>query len=355
MSIFADKVKKLIVMGKGLGRRKCVLFTILTVVVAIALISSYVLFKQLSCSQATWLYVDSDDNLDSVAYKIDKADVGVSILVFNLLATLSGYDEHIRTGKYELSANLSTLTLFRHLRGHVAVPVRLVVPSVRTTEQLAGRLASRLMVDSVALSRVFNDSVTWQSVGRTKETFPALFIPNTYEVYWDISPEDLVRRMYSENKRFWNEERRAKAKEAGLSEDEVVTLASIVDCETANNEEKPRIAGLYINRMNKGLLLQSCPTVIYANGDFSVRRVTEEMLESDSPYNTYKVQGLPPGPIFIPSIAGIDAVLNYEHNDYLYMCAKEDFSGTHNFARTYREHSVNARKYARALNERDIH
>jgi len=342
-------------MGKGLGRKKYVLFAILPVIVTIVLVLSYCLLKPLSCSQTTYLYVDSDDNLDSVAYKIDKADVGVSILMFNLMATLSGYDEHIRTGKYELSSNLSTLTLFRHLRGHVTLPVRLVVPSVRTTEQLAGRLASKLMVDSITLSHMFNDSVTWQSVGRTKETFPALFIPNTYEVYWDISPEDLVSRMYSENRKFWTEERRAKAKEARLSEDEVVTLASIVDCETANNGEKPRIAGLYINRMNKGLLLQSCPTAIFANGDFSVRRVTEEMLESDSPYNTYKVQGLPPGPIFIPSIAGIDAVLNYEHNDYLYMCAKEDFSGTHNFARTYKEHSVNARKYARALNERNIH
>ncbi len=342
-------------MVKGLGRRKCVLFTILTVFVAFVLVLSYVSFKPLPCGQTTYLYVDGDDNLDSVACKIEKADVGVSLPVFNLMAALSGYGERICTGRYELSSALSTVTLFRNLRGHMAVPVRLVVPSVRTTEQLAGRLASRLMVDSVALSRVFNDSVTWQSVERTKETFPALFIPNTYEVYWDISPQDLVLRMYSENRKFWTEERRTKAKEAGLTEDEVVTLASIVDCETADNAEKPRIAGLYINRMKSGLLLQSCPTAIFANGDFTVRRVTDEMLESDSPYNTYKVQGLPPGPIFIPSIAGIDAVLNYERNDYLYMCAKEDFSGTHNFAQTYREHSVNARKYARALNERGIH
>lgn len=342
-------------MGKGFGIRKYVLLAILIVIVAIVLVSAYILFKPLSCSQTAYLYVDNDDNVDSVACKIEKADVGASVPMFRLMAVLDGYGDHIRMGRYELSSNMSTLTLFRNLRGHRIVPIRLVVPSVRTTEQLAGRLASKLMVDSVTLLRVFNDSVTWQSVGRTKETFPALFIPNTYEVLWEITPEDLVKKLYKENRTFWTPERRAKAKAIGLSEDEVVTLASIVDCETANNEEKPRIAGLYINRLNKGLLLQSCPTVIFANGDFSVNRVNEEMLEYDSPYNTYKVEGLPPGPIFIPSIAGIDAVLNYEHNDYLYMCAKEDFSGTHNFARTYKEHSVNAHKYARALNERNIH
>ena len=146
----------------------------------------------------------------------------------------------------------------------------------------------------------------------------------------------------------------AKAKKVGLSQNEVVTLASIVDSETANNGEKARIAGLYMNRLHRGILLQSDPTVIFAVGDFSIRRVLNKHLQVESPYNTYKVKGLPPGPIRIPSIAGIDAVLNYEHNNYIYMCAKEDFSGTHNFAVTYFEHQANARRYINALNQRGI-
>jgi UPF0755 protein len=169
-----------------------------------------------------------------------------------------------------------------------------------------------------------------------------------------MSIDDFVQRMVEENKRFWSEGRLQKANALGMSKEEVVTLASIVDSETANNGEKPRVAGLYINRLKKGMLLQSDPTVIFATKDFTIRRVLNHHLQTESPYNTYKYKGLPPGPIRIPSIAGIDAVLNYEKHNYIYMCAKEDFSGTHNFASTYRAHLANARRYTKALTARGI-
>ncbi len=342
-------------MGKSFSKKKCILASSLVVLVLNASLTLYEFLKPLSCNQTTYLYIDNDDNTDSVRAKMEKADADISTFAFNMMSTLTGYGKHIQPGRYELSAKRSTLTLFRSLMGHASVPVELVLPSVRTTEQLAGRLASQLMVDSTSLAQVFGDSATWKAVGRTCETFPALFIPNTYEVYWETSPEKLMQRLDKENKAFWTKERKAKATEAGLTEDEVVTLASIVDSETADNSEKARIAGLYINRMNRGLLLQSDPTVIFAIGDFSIKRVSGKMLETDSPYNTYKEHGLPPGPICIPSIAGIDAVLNYEHNDYLYMCAKEDFSGSHNFAETFPEHMANARRYTKALNALNVH
>ena len=211
------------------------------------------------------------------------------------------------------------------------------------------------MLDSASLADILTDTAACAQLGYTRETVPALFIPNTYQVYWDISAEQLLERLQKENAAFWNaEQRTAKAKALGMSREEVVTLASIVDSETTNNPEKPRIAGLYLNRLKANMLLQSDPTVIFAVGDFTIRRVLRKHLDIDSPYNTYKYKGLPPGPIRIPSVVGIDAVLNHEAHNYLYMCAKEDFSGTHNFAATYAEHQQNARRYIRALDKRGI-
>ncbi|MCD7816338.1 MAG: endolytic transglycosylase MltG, partial [Bacteroides sp.] len=191
-------------------------------------------------------------------------------------------------------------------------------------------------------------------IGYSTETLPCLFIPNTYEVYWTMTPEAFVKRMQKEHDRFWNEERKAKAQSIGLTPEEVATLASIVEEETANNAEKPMVAGLYINRLHADMPLQADPTVKFALQDFGLRRILHTHLETDSPYNTYKHTGLPPGPIRIPSIQGIESVLNYTRHNYLYMCAKEDFSGTHNFAATFSQHLANARKYQRELNRRKI-
>lgn len=181
-----------------------------------------------------------------------------------------------------------------------------------------------------------------------------MFIPNTYDIYWNITTDAFLDRMQKESKTFWNEERTAKADKLKLTPEQVITMASIIDEETSNDGEKPMIAGMYFNRLKADMPLQADPTVKFAIGDFSLKRIYNNMLFINSPYNTYKNTGLPPGPIRIPTIAGIDAVLNMVHHDYFYMCAKEDFSGKHNFAKTYSEHLSNAAKYSAALNNRGI-
>ena len=301
-----------------------------------------------------YVYIDKDDNLDSIRTKTIETGNLEETLGFDIIADYYDLDKNIHTGRYEVNNSMRMLDYVRNLRSGNQKPLMMVVPSVRTIEDLCGRVTRNLMLDSADLASAFCDTSFCHSLGYKKETLPSLFIPNTYEVYWDMSVDEFAQRMLKENKKFWNEERTQKADELGMSKEEVATLASIVDSETANNGEKARVAGLYINRLKKSILLQSDPTVIFAAQDFTIRRVLNKHLEIDSPYNTYKYPGLPPGPIRIPSIAGIDAVLNYENHNYIYMCAKEDFSGTHNFAVTYGEHLRNARRYINALNERGI-
>ncbi|MBQ9177191.1 MAG: endolytic transglycosylase MltG [Bacteroidaceae bacterium] len=338
-------------------KRKTIIYACLAIVVIAGIAAAciaHMLYHPLHPAETTYIYIDTDDTIDSVYHKVESTDADVSMTAMRWLTSYTHYDSRIRPGRYEVSTELNTLQLFRNLRNHHSQPISLVVPSVRTVNQLAGRLARQLMIDSVTIALQFNNPDVWQQQGYTRETFPALFIPDTYEVYWETDAERLIERLAQVNREFWTSDRLKKAKDIGLTTNEVVTLASIVDSETANNGEKARIAGLYMNRLHRGILLQSDPTVIFAVGDFSIRRVLNVHLQTTSPYNTYRVKGLPPGPIRIPSKAGIDAVLNYERNDYLYMCAKEDFSGTHNFAVSYAEHTANARRYIQALNARGI-
>lgn len=296
----------------------------------------------------TIIYIDNDDTRDSVW---QKTGLGWRGNMLNLVLPF----KKVRTGRYDVGQDIPTLTLYRKLRNGQQDPIHLTIPTSRTIEKLAGTLSRKLMLDSLTLVNAFRDEEICRQAGYNTATLPAMFIPNTYEVYWDISLEGLVRRMQKENKAFWNTEREEKAKALNMSHEEICTLASIVDEETANDAEKPTIAGLYLNRLKKGMPLQADPTVKYAVGDFSLRRITGEHLRKESPYNTYLNTGLPPGPIRIASIAGLDAVLNHQHHNYLYMCAKADFSGTHEFAATFSEHKKNARKYIRALNARNIH
>ena len=240
-------------------------------------------------------------------------------------------------------------------------PLSLTVPSVRTMQDLAGELGKKLMVDSATLAKDFTDEAFCKQYGYDTATIAALFIPNTYDIYWNISVDGLMKRMQKENHLFWDDDRMAKANALRLDPIQVTTLASIVDEETANNGEKPMIAGMYYNRLMlrnakypEGMPLQADPTIKFAWKQFGLKRIYNNLLSINSPYNTYRNPGLPPGPIRIPSVAGIDAVLNMKHHDYLYMCANEDFSGTHRFARTYEEHMANAKRYAAALNSRGI-
>ena len=274
-------------------------------------------------------------------------------LGFDLACRLFSFRQP-RTGRYVFSASTSWLECVHMLRAHAQTPVRLVLPSVRTMADLSGFLSRHLMMDSIAVASVLSRPSMLDSLGFTAETVPALFIPDTYELWWDTTPESFLLRMRREHDAFWTEERRRLAGRQGLTPVEVATLASIVDEETANNAEKPAVAGMYLNRLRRDMLLQADPTVKFALGDFSLRRIRHGHLEVVSPYNTYRVKGLPPGPIRIASTSSIDAVLHAAEHPYLYMCANADFSGTHVFAATYAEHLANARRYQQALNARGV-
>ena len=304
-----------------------------------------------NCDGDTRIAIYPQDTPVTVVDKLKQE--GIRTCGFSLLAKVLRYDK-ARPGLYRIAKGSNILSVFRMLRNGRQEPVNLTIPSVRTMDRLAGFLGDHLMMDSTDIVTAFSDSLFCDSLGYSVATLPALFIPNTYQVYWTTSLGDFVKRMQRENATFWNDQREAKAKALGMTHEEVFTLASIIDEETANNAEKPMIAGMYINRLHTGMPLQADPTIKFALQDFTLRRIWGKHLNVVSPYNTYKNIGLPPGPIRIPSIAGIDAVLDAKKHDYLYMCAKEDFSGTHNFARTYGEHLQNARKYTEALNNRGI-
>lgn len=312
-----------------------------------------VLSHPFKVEKETYLYIDADDNIDSVYHKLTTQLQASSLKGMKLLVAVGGL-EPIHPGAYLLGNSDNTLTTYRRLKAGVQTPVNLTLPSVRTVGRLIKTVSQQLMTDSASLARLLMDSAYCAQIGYTKETLPCLFIPNTYEVYWTMTPETFIKRMQKEHDRFWNKERKAKAQNIGLTPEEVVTLASIVEEETANNAEKPMVAGLYINRLHAGMPLQADPTVKFALQDFGLRRILHAHLEVDNPYNTYKNNGLPPGPIRIPSIRGIESVLNYTRHNYLYMCAKEDFSGTHNFAATFSQHQANARRYQQELNRRKI-
>lgn len=314
----------------------------------------YFFSRPFNLSKTTYIYIDRDDNLDSIYSKIELAGNPKSMYGFKFQAERGNYGENIRTGRYAIRPEDNMRYLYRRLSMGYQTPVNLTIPGVRTLDRLARTVARQLMIDSVEIARLLADSSYYTPMGYTRETLPALFIPNTYEVYWNMSADAFMKRMQKEHAAFWNEERRGKAASIGLAPEEVATLASIVEEETANSAEKPMVAGLYINRLNKGMLLQADPTVKFGLQEFGLKRILNKHLAVDSPYNTYKYAGLPPGPIRIPSIQGLESVLNYAHHNFIYMCAKEDFSGTHNFASTLSQHMANARRYQQALNRRNI-
>ena len=275
---------------------------------------------------------------------------------FDLVSKFMSYkDATIKDGKYLLKDGWSNRDLIGVLRSGNQVPINVTFNNVRNIEELSGKLSVYFSSDSLAILNYFTDQSTLASQEVNKENIITLFIPNTYQMYWNQSPESIMKRMKKEYNDFWNaNDRKTKAEKLGLSKSEVYTLASIVEKETNYNPERKRMAGVYLNRLSKGIPLQADPTVVFAVGDFSIRRVLNVHLETDSPYNTYKYAGLPPGPIFMPSVNSIDAVLNAEKHDFLYFCAKPGYDGEHLFAKTLRQHNVNANKYRRWLNSEGI-
>ena len=339
-------------MGSFDLKKRWKLFTTVFIII-ILLFTTYRWFGPITRKTESVVYIDSNDTKDSIFNKISETADRPSARGFSILAALTSYKIH--PGRYAVEKGETMLNLYRKLRSGRQTPVKLVIPTVRTMDRLAGALDKKLMLDSVTLANAFADTTFCKKYGYDTATIACLFIPNTYEVYWNISLDDFMKRMVKENKAFWTPQRLAKAHEAGLTTNDVITLASIVDEETANNSEKPMVAGMYINRLNRDMPLQADPTVKFAVGDSSLRRILNKHVETESPYNTYKHTGLPPGPIRIPSIQSLNAVLNYQKHNYLYMCAKEDFSGRHNFAVSLAEHNRNANRYRAALNRNKIY
>jgi UPF0755 protein len=264
------------------------------------------------------------------------------------------YDAQVHPGRYRVDHNMSNSAFINMLRSGIQEPVKVVINNARTTDDLVRRLSTQIEPDAAELIRLIHDEDFIGQYGFNRFSILGMFLPNTYEFWWNTSAKAFFTKMYHEYDKFWSNNRINKATALNLDRNEIITLASILINETNKEEEYSRMAGVYINRLNKGIKLQADPTIKYALGDYERKRILKKDIQVDSPYNTYLHYGLPPGPIALPSIRAIDAVLNYEKHDYLFFCAKEDFSGYHNFARTLDQHNKNARSYQKALNLRKI-
>lgn len=292
----------------------------------------------------------------SVYQDVESRLVGEEILMdassFSWLAEKKGYKDAVKPGKYEIRDGMTNNTLINMLRSGRQEPVKLTFNNIRTREQLAGKVGPLLECDSASIVDLLNnETYTREKFNMSREEVMCIFIPNTYEIYWNTSAEEFLERMHQEFQKFWTDERKAKAAAMSMDPVKVTILASIVHQETKKTDEVDDIAGVYINRMNDGWNLEACPTVIYAIGDFSKKRVLKSDLSFESPYNTYLHQGLPPGPICLPPPEVVDQTLNYAKHDYFFFSAKEDFSGYHRFAKTNAQHERNAALYHAALNK----
>lgn len=259
-----------------------------------------------------------------------------------------------REGAFRITEGMSPFTAARRIKNGVQSGIRFTFNNVRTLDEWAARWGETFMGDSDEMLNVLTDSAMCAQYGKTPQTIACLLMPDTYEFYWNITPEKMLARMNDYYNDFWTAERKAKAEKLGLTPDEVATVASIVEEETVKADERGKVARLYLNRYQQGMRLQADPTVKFALNDFTIKRITVPMTQVSSPYNTYRVNGLPPGPIRMPEKSTIDAVLDAPQHDFIYMCARPDFSGYHDFTRDYASHLENAHRYQAALNSRGI-
>lgn len=305
-------------------------------------------------TDSEYLYVKTQWSYQDLLLHLNDKNIITDTVSFNWVAKQKSFTKP-KAGRYLLKDGMSNNDLINLLRSGAQKPVNVTFNSLRTRADLAGRISQQLELDSAELFHALTSNTTASKYGFNQTTFICMFIPNTYEFYWNTSVEEFITRMAKEYKKFWNSDRISKANHLKLSQSEVSILASIVQAEQLEHpDERPRIAGLYINRLRKKMPLQSDPTLIYALGDFTIKRVLNKHKQINSSYNTYKNVGLPPGPINIAEISSLDAVLNYENHNYLYMCAKADFSAYHNFSKTLSQHNVYANQYRRELNKRRI-
>lgn len=322
----------------------------------LAYINLYQSNVNLGDKKSTIIYIPTGSSFEDVVRILGENDMLKNRTSFEWLAEKKKYKNAIKPGKYRILAKMSNNALVNLLRAGIQESVSINFNGLHTVDEFILRVGRRIEADSNDLQKAIYDNGFLSKYGFNSDNVQALFIPNTYEFFWNTSVDQFFNRMAKEYKTFWTKERKQKAKLIGYSQTEVSTLASIVQGEQCcDNEEKKVIAGLYMNRMKIDMPLQSDPTVIFAIGDFTKQRVSYEDKKIDSPYNTYNIKGLPPGPIGFPQLTSLDAVLNYEKSDYIYMCAKEDLKGKHYFAKTYEQHQIYAKKYHDALNSRDIH
>ncbi len=300
------------------------------------------------------LLIPRGSTFESVMDTLQKHKVLNDELSFRFLAKLMKYPELVKEGRYEIRPRMGNREVLVKLRNGSQDPMMLTFNSMRQKSDLIQRVGSKFAFGSDALGKLLNDPATCEKFGFDTTTIVCLFLPNTYELFWTIKPDAFLERMGSEYKKFWTPERQAKAKALGLTQTQTQVLASIVAAETNKRDEQPRVAGVYLNRLKRGIKLEADPTVIFALRDFSIRRLLNKQLSVDSPYNTYRYAGLPPGPINLPAPATIDAVLNAEQHDYLFFVVDARFNGYHTFSKTLDEHLANARLYQQALNRMKI-
>lgn len=300
------------------------------------------------------IIIDDDTDFKGLTNQLIEDTLLNDVISFSFLSKLMKYSENIKEGAYKVKMNMSNYDLISMLRAGNQTPINITFSYSRKINDLAQKISEKLKISEKDLMDFITEN-SQSNYGFDNQNIIGMFLPDTYEVYWDITPKNLLDRMKSEYDKFWNSERTTKLERVNLSKNEVITLASIVASETNKIDEADRIAGVYINRLRKNMLLQADPTLIYAANDFSIRRVLNKHKKIKSPYNTYMNKGLPPGPIRLSPKKYIDAVLNFENHRFIFFCAKDDFSGYHEFAITLSEHNKNARKFQRALNKRKIY
>ena len=301
-----------------------------------------------------FIIIKEETNFDELRNQLIEDTLLNDVISFSVLSKLMDYDTNIKIGAYKVKTNMSNYNMISMLRSGNQTPINITFSYARKIDDLAEKITEKLKISSEDLKTYLYENLD-NYKGFNEIDIISIFLPDTYEVYWTISPRNLVDKMYSEYEKFWNSERLKKLEKINLNKKESIILASIVASETRMLDEADRIAGVYINRLNKNMRLQADPTLVFAANDFTIKRVLNKHKKIKSPYNTYIHKGLPPGPIRLTPKKYIDAVLNYEKHNYIFFCAKEDFSGYHSFATNLRDHNSNARKFQRALNERKIY
>lgn len=300
------------------------------------------------------LFIPTGADFETVIDSLKSNKIIKDEWAFRWVADRMQYPEKVKSGKYLIKSGGSSREILNLLRSGKQEPIKVTINSARDLSKMIGTVGKKLEADSTKLLNMLESETYTKELGYTPETVSAFFLPDTYEFFWNTDEQGFIDRMKKEHDKFWTDERKAKATAVKLNPFEVSTLASIVQEEAYHNDEMDDIAGVYLNRLKKGMLLQADPTVKYAVGDFTLKRVLNVHLETESPYNTYLNAGLPPGPICMPSKNAINAVLNPAEHKFLYFCAKDDFSMYHAFATNLRQHLINARRYQSALNKKRI-